>query len=213
MLDRYWVIGAHSLGIPYCLRVDSTPSVILLHARRTQIVWEALAELVKGNNHRLKVQSVLMVAAAYFYVNMMQSASLYVQKSCDYIEAGNLQFVPTYGRPPEFSEELHETLAILSQTIYWANYSFLVCGGPEPRATSKLEREFRQELPVGDCHPCQCMHRADRLPQQSYPFLFKICPLIMRTQGVLLARDVILLSNAIPADGEHHVLRISIGIR
>jgi hypothetical protein len=68
----------------------------------------------------------------------------------EFIQAGNLQFVPTYGRPPEFSDDLHETLVALSQLIYWVNYLFLMCGGPEPRATAKLEKEFRQELPVGD---------------------------------------------------------------
>ena len=164
VLDRFWVLGAHSFGIPYCLRMNSTPGAILLQARRSQLSWESLAELVKGNNHKLKVQAVLMIASSYIYRHMVQSAFLYIQKSCDYIEAGNLQFIPTYGRPPEFSEELHETLAVLSQTIYWANYSFLVCGGPEPRATAKLEKEFRQELPVGVCQPYQFVHRADHLP-------------------------------------------------
>ena len=161
VLDRYMVIAAHTFGMPYCLRVDATPGMIQLHARRTQIAWESLAELVKGNDHKLKVQAVLMVASAYIYANMMQSASLYIHKSCDYIKAGDLQFVPTYGRPPEFSEELHETLAVLSQTIYWANYSFLVCGGPEPHATAKLENEFIWELPVSDYHACQLTHRVD----------------------------------------------------
>ena len=155
VLDPFWVFGAHSLGTPYCFRVDATPGMIRLQARRTQLVWESLAELVKGNDHKLKVQAVLMGASSYIYRNMMQTAFLYIHKSCDYVKAGNLQFVPTYGRPPEFSEELHETLAVLSQTIYWANYSFLVCGGPEPHATAKLEKEFRRELPVSDYHACQ----------------------------------------------------------
>ena len=154
VLDRFWVLSSHALGMPYSLRVDSTPGMVRLHARRSQIAWESLAELVKGNNHKLKVQAILVVASTFIYVNMMQSASLYIQKSCDYIKAGNLQFIPTYGRPPKFSEELHETLSALSQTIYWMNYSFLACGGPQPHATAKLEKEFRWELPVGDYHPC-----------------------------------------------------------
>ena len=51
-------------------------------------------------------------------------------------------------------------------------------------------------LPISMC-------RADLLPQQAYPILFKICPLTMRTQGILLVRDAILLIGVIPADGEH----------
>ena len=39
--------------------------------------------------------------------------------------------------------------------------------------------------------------------QQAYPILFEICPLTMRTQGILLVRDAILLLGALPVDGEH----------
>ena len=213
VLDRFWVLASHALGMPYCFRVDTTPGMVQLQARRTQIAWESLAELVKRNDHKLKVQTILMVASGYVYRHMIQSAFLYIQKSCDYIEAGNLQLIPTYGHPPEFSEELHETLAILSQTIYLANYLFLMCGGPEPRATAKLEREFRSELPVGDRHTCQVVHRVDHLPQRTYPLLIEICPLTMRTQGILFVRDVILLLNATPADGEHPAPASTIGIQ
>ena len=153
-LDRYWVAVSHAFGMAYCFRVDATPGMIRLQARRSQIAWESLAELVKGNDHKLKVQAILIVVSGYIYRHMMQSAFLYIQKTCDTIEAGNLQFIPTYGRPPGFSEELHETLSVLSQTIYWANYLFLMCGGPEPRATAKLENEFRWELPVSDYRAC-----------------------------------------------------------
>ena len=211
VLDRFWVAASHVIGMPYCLRVDATPCIVRLQARRTQLAWEFLAELVKGNDHKLKVQAILIAASGYIHRRMMQTAFLYVQKSCDYIKTGNLQFVPTYGRPPEFSEELHETLAILSQTIYWANYSFLVCGGPEPHVTAKLENEFRRELPVCDYHPCRLVHRVDHLPQQTYPVLFKICSLTMRTRGILFVRDVVLLLNAVLADGEHHALGSTIG--
>ena len=210
VLDRFWVLGSHSFGMPQCLRMDATPGMIQLQARRTQIAWESLAELVKGNDHKLKVQAFLMLAASYIHMPMMQSAFLYIKKSCDFIKAGNLRFVPTYGRPPEFSEELHETLSALSQAIYWSNYSFLVCGGPEPRATVELEKEFRQELPVGD-RLCQPMHRVDHPPQKTYPFLFKTCPLTIRTQGILFVRDVVLLISNIPANGEHNVSRLAFG--
>ena len=213
VLDRFWVLGSHSFGMPYCLRMDTTPGAIRLHARRTQTSWESLAELVKGSDHKLKVQAILGIASSYIYMGKMQSASHYIRRSCDYIKAGNLQFVPTYGRPPEYSEELHETLAALSQTIYWANYSFLVCGGPEPHATAKLEREFRRELLVGGYQMINSMLKLTGAPQQTYPFLFETCPLTMRTQGILFVRDVILLLNAIPADGEHYAPGFTIGTR
>jgi len=136
--------------MPYCIRIEDTFAMARLLAMRSQLCWERLAEIVKGNDEKLKVQTTLIVATTYIYVRLVQSAVLYIQKTCDFINEGKMQFVPTYGRPPEFSEGLHETLIALSQTIYWANYLFLMCGGPEPHATSRLEKEFRQELPVSN---------------------------------------------------------------
>jgi len=123
--------------------------MLKFYARRAQIVLECLAELLKGKDYRTTLQSLTMTTSSYLLIRMMQTGQLYVQKSCDLIEAGCLRFIPTCGHPPEFSEELHETLVALSQTIYGANYLYLMRGGPEPHATANLEREFRHELQVG----------------------------------------------------------------
>ena len=150
VVHRFFVCGAQMYGGSFTPGVDDTPSMVLLQARRTQVAWECLAELFKGKNYRVSVQAALLVAAGYIFIRMTQSALLYLQKSYEFIKAGKLRFIPAYGRPPEFSEDLHETLVALSQTVYWANYLFLTCGGPEPRATTELEKEFRHELPVGE---------------------------------------------------------------
>ena len=151
VLDRGIVCAAHVLGMMFSPDVGNTPTMVKLHARRTQIMFECRAELLKRGDYRTAVQSLVVSASRYILMRMPQTALLYVQKSCDMIKARNLQFVPTSaGRPPEFSEDLHETLVSLSQTIYWANYLFLMHGGPEPRATANLEKEFRHELPVSE---------------------------------------------------------------
>ena len=130
--------------------VCDSPAMVRLHARQAQIAWECLVELLKSKNYGVTVQVVVQVAASYILMRMTQMGVLYIQKSYDAINAGGLRFVPTCGRPPEFSEDLHEVLVALSQTIYWSNYLFLTHGNPEPRATTRLEKEFRLELPVGD---------------------------------------------------------------
>ena len=86
-------------------------------------------------------------------MRMPQLALLYIQKCRELIRKGDIRFVPTWGRPPRFSEDLHEILAALSQTIYWANYLYLVCGCPEPRATTELETQFWQDVQVGKVIP------------------------------------------------------------
>jgi hypothetical protein len=136
------------LGFPAF--ADDTPAMVRFHARRVQTAWEATADLFKGKEYRASAHFATAVAAGSVYLRMPQLALLYIQECCGFVQAGNLRFVPTYGRPPEFSDDLHEILVALSQTMYWANYLFLMCGGPEPHATAKLEKEFRQELPVGN---------------------------------------------------------------
>ena len=150
VLDRVFVSGAHVLGMGFSPDVDDSPAMVRLHAKRAQTAWESLAELLKSDNYGVIAQAAVQVAASYILIRMRQTAALYIQKSCDAISAGNLHFVPTCGHPPEFSEDLHEILAAISQTIYWANYLFLIGGDPEPRVTARLEKEFRLELPVGD---------------------------------------------------------------
>ena len=150
VLNRAFVCGSHVLGMMASAGTNNAPAMVGFHARRVQTAWESLAELFRGTDYRTSAQAAILVVSSHVYMRMPQMALLYIQKTCDFIKAGNLQFVPTCGRPPEFSEELHETLAILSQTIYWANYLFLMHEGPEPRATAELEKEFRQELPVGE---------------------------------------------------------------
>ena len=148
VLNRAFVCGSHVLGMLFSTDVDDTPPMVQFHARRAQTAWECLIEVFNGNDYGVKVQAAMMIAAGYILIRMPQMSILYIQKSCDFIKAGNMQFVPTYGRPPDFSEDLHENLVALSQTIYWANYLFLMHGGPEPHATAKLEKEFQRELLV-----------------------------------------------------------------
>ena len=52
--------------------------------------------------------------------------------------------------------------------------------------------------------PLPSPHSVDFLLQRAYPILFEICPLTMRTQGILLVRDVIMLLNGLPVDGERY---------
>jgi len=149
VLNRWFVCGPEALGIPFLKGFGDTPAMFHFFVRRTQSGWEGLVDLFRESDCKTKLQASVLVTAGNVLIRLPQTALLYIRKSCDFIKAGNLQFVPTYGRPPEFSEDLHETLAALSQTIYWANYVFLMCSGPEPHATAELEKEFRQDLPVG----------------------------------------------------------------
>ena len=75
----------------------------------------------------LEIKDYEAALRALIVANSSSTLVLMTQKCCDIIEAGNLHFVPTIGPPPEYSEDLHENLVALSQTIHWANYLFLMC--------------------------------------------------------------------------------------
>ena len=126
VLNRAFVCLSHVLGM-VALAGDTT-AMVRSHARRVQMAWEALAELFERSDYGTRVQAAVLVVSSRVYMCMPQIALLYIQNTCDFIKAGELRFVPPCGRPPEFSEELHENLSVLSQTIYWANYLFLMCG-------------------------------------------------------------------------------------
>ena len=149
VVNRAFVCGPQSVGMLSLMSMDDRPAVVRFLARRAQTAWESIAELFKNSDYRTCLQTAILVASSKVHLRLPQLALLYIQKCCDLIKAGNMRFIPICGRPPEFSEDLHETLAILSQTIYWVNFLFLMRGDPEPHATADLEREFRRELPVG----------------------------------------------------------------
>jgi hypothetical protein len=64
-----------------------------------------------------------------------------------------MRFIPKYEHPPPYSDEIHEKSTVLSQIIWMENLFFLTCGGERPKLTTKIEEEFRHELPVsfGSC--------------------------------------------------------------
>ena len=210
IVNRGLVAWAHALGMVFSDDIAVTPTMIRFYARRNQVAWECLAEILNRRDWLTAIRSLMVAGSGSILVCMWQTALLYIQKSCEVIKAGNLRFIPARGNLPEFSEELHETLVPLTQTIYWANYLFLMRGGPEPRGTANIEREFRQELPVSVI-AIPLVRRADSLRQGAYPILFEICPLVIRTRGILLVRDAILLLSALPDDGKRYVSTSSVG--
>jgi len=150
VVTRGFVCWAHAFGMLYSPEVDESPTILRFYSRWGQIAWEGLAERIKAKDYEGALRSLIVASSSSTFVCMTQMGIFYIQKCCEMIEAGNLRFVPATGHPPGFSEDLHENLVVLSQVIYWANYLFLVRGGPQPHATVNLEKEFRQELPVCD---------------------------------------------------------------
>jgi len=161
-------------------------------------------EVSEGRDWELRAQVALWIVAGSIVMRMSRITFQYIEKSCETVNTAGLQFIPTYGRPPEFSEDLHEKLSVLSQIIYFENFLFLTCGGAEPTMTARIEREFRHRLQVWPAISSPSTLRAQHSLQEVYPVLFNICPLTMRTQAVLLVRDTVVILALRPADGQYY---------
>ena len=128
--------------------MEKSSAMIRLQARYIQASLESLVDIFGGRDWELRAQAALWVAAGSIILPTSVLTFPYIQKGCEAVNTGKLQFIPTYGRPPDFSEELHEKLSVLSQTIYFENFLFLTCGGAEPTMTARIEKEFRHQLQV-----------------------------------------------------------------
>lgn len=147
-LDPFFIFAAQALGMHLCKGMDNSPAMIRLQARHVQRSLELLAEVLRGSDLELKAQVALWVVAGSLIMRLSSLTHPYIGKACEAVNAAGLQFIPTYGRPPEFTEGLHEKFSILSQVIYFENYSFLTCGGATPTMTARIEEEFRCRLQV-----------------------------------------------------------------
>ena len=119
-----------------------------LQARYAQTAWESFIQLTRTNQERVKAQALVLLAQSFIILGFGAAAQLYLRKACKIIEKENLRFLPEYGLPAEFSEQVHEDASVLSGAIYLENYFYLTLGEPAPTKTARIEREFRFDLQV-----------------------------------------------------------------
>ena len=131
-----------------CRIPDVSLAVVRLQARYAQMAWESLILVLRSDNQRLRVQSLLLLVHAFVLMGFITGARLYLFRACKIIEKANLQFLLLCGNPPEFSEQVREDASVLSQAIYLENYFYVALGGPAPAMTARIEKEFRVELQV-----------------------------------------------------------------
>ena len=147
VVNRFFVDVVQALGMHLC-GPSEAPAMVRLQARHLQQTWESLIQLNQTNQERDKAQALVLVAHGFIIVRLNSTAQLYLWKACKIIEKAKLRFLPEYGPPAEFSDQVREETSILSQAIYLENYFYLALGGSAPVKTVGLEREFRFDLQV-----------------------------------------------------------------
>ena len=149
IIHPFFIPAAQALGMYFCEGMATSPAMVRLHAKHVQITLEWLAEIFNGCDWELRAQVALWVTSASVTLALNDYyIPLYMQRACEAVNTGGLGFIPPYGRPPTFSEDLHEKFSVLSQVIYFENFLFLTLGGGEPTMTARIEKEFRHQLGV-----------------------------------------------------------------
>ena len=208
VVNRHFVYGFQVTGM-YLSKAPDSPAVIRLLAGHTEKAWVSFFE-TRG---LLKAQGVVLIVHAFVIMGLPNMAPSFLQKAFEIINKADLRFLPVYGRPAELSEQVREDASVLSQAIYLENYFYLALVGPAPVMGARIEKEFRLDLQVRAIQfHCSTRSRLIGLVQRAYPLLFDICPLTMRTQGILLVKDATLVLNSNPADREIG-LNVCFGLR
>jgi len=174
----------------FCADIGHSPAMVLLHAKHAQRAWEQLSDIVGGIDAYLRVQVLFSTTSFTIHSRWLDFARTCLTRTGIALNAAGLRFVPATGRPPVLTEDVRERVVVLSQVIYLESYMFLAVDGTEPKMTVRIEKEFRHDLQVGVRSLDPYGGLIDKT-QQTYPHLFEICPLIMRTQGILFVRDAV----------------------
>jgi hypothetical protein len=151
VVHRNFVDGVQMMGMYLCAP-EETPAMVRLQARYAQRGWESLIRLSQTNREREKAQALVRISHSAVILGFSAGAQLYLSKACKIIEKAKLRFLPEYGLPAEFSEQVREEACVLSQAIYLENYYYLTMGGSAPLKTARIEREFRLDLQVRIVH-------------------------------------------------------------
>ena len=148
VVHPFFVHHAHALGMHYCAKLPDGKTAIIMQARYAQLTWESLADISRDQHPLLLVEAMFALASSCLFLRWLNITQDYLLKAIHIANECDMSFVPKDSPVPVFSGGVHEHIAQLSQLIYLEKFLFLTRNGVEPKATSRLEKEFRTELEV-----------------------------------------------------------------
>ena len=153
VVHPFFVHQAHALGMHYCATLPDGKTAIIMQARYAQLTWESMADISEDQDHFLLLEAMFALASSCMLLRWLGITQTYLFKAIRIANEHRITFVPENDPAPAFSGDVHEHIVQLSQLIYFENFLFLTRNGVEPKATSRLEKEFRTELEViTPCH-------------------------------------------------------------
>ena len=150
VVHPFFIHHAHALGMHYCAALPGGKTAIIMQARYAQLTWESMAEISQVQDSFLLVEAMFALASSCIFLRWISITQAYLLKAIQTANECHMSFVPEDSPTPVFSGDVHERIAQLSQLIYLENFLFLTRNGVEPKATSRLEKEFRTELEVSN---------------------------------------------------------------
>lgn len=148
VVHPFFVHIAHALGMHYCKTLPDGKTAIIIQARYAQLTWESMANISRERDRFLLLEAMFALASSCIFLRWLDITQAYLLKAIHIANECRISFVPKDSPVPVFSGDVHEQIAQLSQLIYLENFLFLTRNCAEPRATARLEKEFRTELEV-----------------------------------------------------------------
>jgi hypothetical protein len=150
VVHPFFVHHAHALGMHYCSTLPDGKTAVIMQAIYAQLTWESMASISDDQDRFLLLEAMFALASSCVFLRWLDITQAYLLKAIHIANECHMSFVPKDSPVPAFSEDVYEHVAQLSQLIYLENLLFLTRNGVEPKATSRLEKEFRTELEVTD---------------------------------------------------------------
>lgn len=148
IVHPFFVHHAHALGMHYCATLPDGKTSVVMQARYAQLTWESMADIFEGQESFLLVEATFALASSCVLLRWLDITRTYLLKAIHIANERHMSFVPKDSPAPVFSGDVHEHIAQLAQLVYLENFLFLTRNGSEPKATFRLEKEFRTELEV-----------------------------------------------------------------
>jgi hypothetical protein len=194
IIHAFYIYFAQAVGCH--LYQESRVDFSLLHmeAMNMQLAMEALASMREEDDPFQLARAYGFLAMAFLYTHNLAIGKRYMRRVFEIVNRNNIRFVPLSGDLdgflpiPEFSEDVHERAAFLSQMVYTEFDLQFVAGIPADFCFD-LEDQFRYELPVRTSSYTTDEFVFITSSQNAYPILFRTCPIILRAKSLLLVKD------------------------
>ena len=108
VVHPFFIPTTTGLGVNFHAGIRDSPTTVPQRAKYGQLTHEYTVEISKGNDACLKIQVFFYIATTSLYGRWFVYARQSLTRACLALNAAKLRFIPDAGRPPGFTEDVHD---------------------------------------------------------------------------------------------------------